>query len=710
MRCSKFNRFGIVLMLIFFLSMLMKTALAQSDNLQLTTEEIQWLKENKGQHFILGLDPLSGIEHFEYKQQKYGYIYDLVKAINRDLDINIRVEATKSWGEVFDQFKNGQIDILIGANETDERKRTMAFTRAIYKYPYALFSYQGSNIENIGDIDGKQVAFISGDIISEIMPTVYKNIKYKAVFYPSQNDAVLDLANQKVQAFITSGGEVAYAYMQLFPNISYVSNINTITSDMSLSTSKQNEIFARILDKELAKLEKDEFPQMLANAEIMYNRKLLNLTAAESRWLENDGTAVVGITKDYLPIDYYENGKYLGISGAILNEISRKTGIRFTYVYSDFDSLYSKLENGDINVLNIAKTEERMNDFIYPRPYLMERDQIYGRRNSLDVLDIYGLEGKRVAVVEGFWHNELLKKNLSNVKIIPTSTLQESIQLVNSGKADYFIENPSVVRFYMEELDMFNIMQKGTTSNDSYLYFGISKNKPELASVINKVLPMLNIQELARKGYNQIPRKTEFERNYKWFSIIFTLVIALVAVIYILISVFRNLVKERTTVILMKAREEYLYTDSLTGVFNRNYLNEKIIPELKKMDQNALIICDMNNLKFTNDNYGHYFGDELLKKYVDFLRRNTDGHVLVRLGGDEFLIIMQGNNEEQASELTNRLLNLPKDHVQASDGTIIEVWAAYGYSVKSGNDINIDEMIKEADQQMYKLKRCQKGN
>ena len=163
-------------------------------------------------------------------------------------------------------------------------------------------------------------------------------------------------------------------------------------------------------------------------------------------------------------------------------------------------------------------------------------------------------------------------------------------------------------------------MQKGTTSNDSYLYFGISKNKPELASVINKVLPMLNIQELARKGYNQIPRKTEFERNYKWFSIIFTLVIALVAVIYILISVFRNLVKERTTVILMKAREEYLYTDSLTGVFNRNYLNEKIIPELKKMDQNALIICDMNNLKFTNDNYGHYFGDELLKKYVDLVK------------------------------------------------------------------------------------------
>ena len=710
MRFSNLKVFGIVLMLLFFLSMSIVTTLAQSDNLQLTTQEKQWLKENKGKEFALGLDPLSGIEHFEYKGQKSGYVYDLVKAINKDLDINIRVEATKSWGEVFDQFKNGQIDILIGANENAERKRTMAFTRAIYKYPYALFSYQGSNIENIGDIDGKQVAFIRGDIVSEIMPTVYKNIKYKAVYYPSQNDAVMDLANQKIQAFITSGGDVGYAYMQRFPNVSYISNIHTITSDMSLATSKQNEVFAGILDKELAKLEKNEIPQMLANAEIMYIRKLLNLTPAESNWLENDGTAVVGITKDYLPIDYYENGKYLGISGAILNEISRKTGIRFSYVYSDFDVLYPQLEKGDINVLNIAKTEEKLKTFIYPRPYLMEREQIYGRKNSPDVLDIYGLEGKSVAVVEGFWHNEVLKKSLSSVKIISTSTLQESMQLVNSGKADYFIENPSVVKFYMEELDMFNIMQKGTTSNDSYLYFGISKNKPELASIIDKVLPMLNIQELARKGFNQIPRKTEFERNYKWFSIIFILVIALAAVIYILISVFRNLVQERTTVILMKAREEYLYTDSLTGVFNRNYLNEKIIPGLRKTNPNALIICDMNNLKFANDNYGHCFGDKLIKKYVDFLRKNTCGHTLVRIGGDEFLIIMSGNGEEQASELTNRLLRLPKEYVQASDGETVEVCAAYGYSVQSGDDVNMDEMIKEADQQMYKVKRCQKGN
>jgi len=706
----KFNIFGIVLILIFFLSILIKTTLAKSDDLQLTTEEIHWLQENKGKSFTLGLDSLSGMEHFEYKDQRYGYIYDLVKAINRDLGINVRVEATKSWGEVFDEFKAGTVDILIGANETLERKETMVFTRIIYKYPYALFSYQGGNIETIGDIDGKNVAFISGDIVNEIMPIVYKNIKYKTVYYPTQNDAIVALANQKVQAFITSGGEVANSYLQLFPNVVYISNIKTITSDMSLSTSKQNEIIARILDKELAKLEKEELPQMIANAEIMYNRKLLNLTASESKWLEDDGTAVVGITKDYLPIDYYENGKYLGISGAIVNEISKRTGISFTYVYSDFDSLYSEMKNGNINVLNVAKTEERMKDFIYPRPYLMERDTIYGSRSSPDVLDIYGLEGKSVAVVKGFWHNELLKKNLSDVKIIPTATLQESMQLVNSGKADYFIENPSVVRFYMEELDMFDLMQKGTTSNDSYLYFGISKNKPELASIINKVLPMLNIQGLAREGYNQIPRKTEFQRNYKLFSIILILVIALAAVIFTLTRVFRNLVKERTTVILMKAREEYLYTDSLTGFFNRNYLNEKVIPELKKMDQNALIVCDMNNLKFTNDNYGHYLGDELLKRYADFIRRNTYGNTLVRLGGDEFLIIMPGSSEKQASELTNRLLNLPKDHVQALNGAIIEAWAAYGYSVKSGTDINIDEMIKEADQQMYKLKRYQKGS
>lgn len=684
---------------------------AKKDGLILSAEEKAWLENNKERTLIMGLDPLSGMEHFEYEGVVCGYAHDLVDAISKDLGVHIDIEAKKSWGEVFDGLGSGTVDILIGANETTERRKTMSFTKPIYKYPYALFSYTDSGIETIGDIDGKTVAFIEGDIVGELMPAMYKNIKYKAVSFLSQEEAMKALAGQKVQAFITSGGEVAYEYVQKYPKIRYVSKINTITSDMTLSTRKSESILAGILDKEIEWLQqRNAIKSMLENSEVKYNRKLMNLSPEERNWLETDGKVTVGITQDYLPIDYYENNQYLGISGAILNEIGRRTGIKFEYVYSDFVTLYKGIEEGKINILNLAKTEERLTKFIYPKPYLLERDTIYGRKDMDDVIDVYGLENKRVAVISGFWHKELLEKNLTNVQIIETATIQESIRLIQSGKADYFIENPSVVRYYIEELDSYDIMQKGTTSNDSYLYYGISKNKPELASIIDKVLPLLNTQELVREGFNQVPRKTFFERNARLILIIVGLIFLLAIVAFVLVWVFRTLVKERTKIMVMEVREEFLYKDALTGLYNRNYLNDKLAPALEAEEKFAIIVCDMNGLKDINDQYGHLIGDKLLKAYADFLIKNAAESTVVRLGGDEFLLILIGQGEHEASAIIEKLLTVSKEEIEAPGGRRIETWGAYGYSIRSDIACTLDDMIKEADARMYQLKRQQKSD
>lgn len=205
-----------------------------------------------------------------------------------------------------------------------------------------------------------------------------------------------------------------------------------------------------ILNKEIEHLKGPLLTKIINIGEVEYHAKIMNLTPSEISWLKNDGKAVVGITKDYLPFDYYDNGEYKGISGQIIKEISQKTGIKFINQYSDFDDLSMKLKKGDIDILNIAKTEDRLKYLLYPRPYSTERDIIVGRKDSKDVRDIFGLEGKRVAVIKGFWHYEHLIKNLTTVNIIQTNSIRESLALVQKGKADYLIENPTVVRYYTE--------------------------------------------------------------------------------------------------------------------------------------------------------------------------------------------------------------------------------------------------------------------
>ena len=198
----------------------------------------------------------------------------------------------------------------------------------------------------------------------------------------------------------------------------------------------------------------------------------MRLTDAELAWLEKHGEATVGLADDYLPFDYYDEGEYRGIVGEVLKRIAEITGIRFKVVSGPFADIYDKARDGQIDVLNIAKTEERQIFFLYPRPISSERDIIVGRKDSLPVKDVYGLEGKRVAVIDGFWHEEYLRKNLKHSEMVRSASITESLRLVRQGKADYLIENPTVLEFYIHGLGYSDLVKRGNTSKDSFVYFG----------------------------------------------------------------------------------------------------------------------------------------------------------------------------------------------------------------------------------------------
>jgi diguanylate cyclase (GGDEF)-like protein len=679
---------------------------ANVDNktIQFTEEEKAWLKEKKDNVFIVGINPYTGIEHFMFNNEDKGYISPLLNRISKDLGIKFRLETSKSWEEVYFGLQKRNIDILGGANETSERKQFMEFTKPIVKIPYGILAKKDGDIHTIGDIDKKEVGFVQGDFVEKTILELYKNIKINKKFYKTQEEAINGLRNDEVHAAIIPGGPIIYDYIYRYPDISYAFKIATITSDMTFSTRKEDKILIDILNKEIEYLKDGFLEELINRAEVNYNIKTMNLSVEEQLWLYNDGTAVVGVTKDYLPFDYYIDGEFKGIDGEIIKEISRMTGIKFKYYYSDFDDLALKLKNGEINLLNIAKTDERLKDIIYPQPFSTERDIIVGRKDVKDVKDIFGLEGKCVAVIKGFWHNELLNKNLTSVKIIETNSIQESMRLVHKGEADYLIENPTVVRYYVEELQYYDLVQRGSTSTDSFLYFGISKNKPELASIVNKAISMMDISDISRKGYEEVPHR-DHSKDYK--RLIFTIVALLVLLVLIIIYVMKlinDLIREKTEKELLKQREYLLSIDSLTEIHNRNYFNTKVLPSLDSLPfPQALVVADMNDLKIVNDNYGHQSGDMLLKLFSQVLREScTDEVQLFRMGGDEFFIFITNTSEEKVIEIVKKIIENIKSKVLVLDeDNSFNPTAAFGYSIRYTNEITFDELYKIADLKMY---------
>lgn len=106
---------------------------------------------------------------------------------------------------------------------------------------------------------------------------------------------------------------------------------------------------------------------------------------------------------------------------------------------------------------------------------------------------------------------------------------------------------------------------------------------------------------------------------------------------------------------LEKKVEELSIIDGLTGVYNRNYLKYKV-EENKLIFPFTVIMSDCNYLKEVNDQFGHEYGDILLKIVAGILKEEMpEDSPVIRMGGDEFMILGNGITEEKASELMTNI-------------------------------------------------------
>jgi len=148
---------------------------------------------------------------------------------------------------------------------------------------------------------------------------------------------------------------------------------------------------------------------------------------------------------------------------------------------------------------------------------------------------------------------------------------------------------------------------------------------------------------------------------------------------------------------------EYLsFHDRLTGLYNRAYFEE----ELKRLDTErqlpvTIVMGDLNGLKLINDAYGHAKGDILLKRIADILKesfRRED--IISRWGGDEFISILPKTSKDDAKNIVKRI----KELCSEKSTTDIPLSISLGISTKKNRSESIDDILKKAEDRMYKNK------
>ncbi len=163
---------------------------------------------------------------------------------------------------------------------------------------------------------------------------------------------------------------------------------------------------------------------------------------------------------------------------------------------------------------------------------------------------------------------------------------------------------------------------------------------------------------------------------------------------------------EQYQIIVESEKElKYLsYHDSMTGLYNRTYVNQ-VLADKAKDKETIVFMFDIDKLKYVNDNYGHSEGDKLIERFASVLKncfREED--IVARIGGDEFLAIMHESSEEIAESIKQRIFDSIKvDNQKVSDNNL-KLNVSIGYSVKENNDDTIEDLMKKADELMYEDK------
>ncbi len=154
--------------------------------------------------------------------------------------------------------------------------------------------------------------------------------------------------------------------------------------------------------------------------------------------------------------------------------------------------------------------------------------------------------------------------------------------------------------------------------------------------------------------------------------------------------------------VYVQLQNEESFVDSLTGLYNRKYM-EYVLSTVKNKSKTALygIMLDMDHFKYINDTYGHDMGDDAIRSVGKILANSiSDNCIALRFAGDEFIVLVQTDSREEVDELIRKMKS-NADRINESAGKPYKLEFSLGVSYLSSESDDIEAFMKEMDHNMY---------
>ncbi|MBB4813761.1 diguanylate cyclase (GGDEF)-like protein/PAS domain S-box-containing protein [Pseudomonas rhodesiae] len=239
---------------VILLSLLTWTATAGA--LTLTEDERGWLADH--QELRLGVD--TSWPPFEYRDENghyQGLAADYVRLIQDRLGIKIKLIEPASWGQVLEQARNSQLDLIPGVMSTPERQNFLAFTRPYIDFPMVILAHEGgTRPRTLKELYGLKIAVVENYAPHELLRTHHPDLNLVAL--PNVSSTLQALATGKVDAVVSDLASSVWSLRELKLEGLYVSGETPYRYQLAMGVPRNDKILVSILDKVLADLSPDE--------------------------------------------------------------------------------------------------------------------------------------------------------------------------------------------------------------------------------------------------------------------------------------------------------------------------------------------------------------------------------------------------------------------------------------------------------------------
>ena len=599
-------------------------------------------------------------------------------------------EFTKSYGVEFNKVS------YVGNNNQNLRDvsfRILDFNTEltdndieIYKDYYVIVSKEEIKLDELNDLSGIKLGVLNDDI---------NNVKY--YLYESKDityvacDSFEDMLSKLESDTITHIAIPKTIYLDeiLTNDLNIVYHISELYKKYVITVNKDNTLKS-ILNKYWMIYSKE-------HKEEKYKTYILDTIFTSKEITESERMSYTGAQYVFgyvtnMPFQNTVNKEFVGTISNYLSGFDDIADVDFKLVaYNSILELKQALSHGEVDLVFANFNSNGVNVDTLKTSSPFKEEYVVLSKNNIVINSIRSLKGNDVYTVNNTYlydyltANNISTKGYNNTDELLRNIRTDSIVLIDKDTYEYY-KNSKFKDYKI-------IYQNTLQDNYHFVIRDINKNTT-FYKLFNYYISDINYKTI-KYEYN-----TDYiiNSNNQLNTIIKYVLIAIVIIIFTtIISII--IVKKKNKKKELKKEDKLKFTDVMTSLKNRNYLNYNI----KKWDENviypqSIVIIDLNNVKYINDNYGHTEGDELIKKAASILiinqLENTD---IVRTDGNEFLIYMVGYDEKKVIEYTRKINKELKELPHGFGATI-------GYSMIEDDIKTIDDAINEATLSMRQAK------